>query len=316
MIETVEVENFQSHKSTTVEFSPGVNVIKGRSHSGKSSIMRAIRWVLLNQPRGSHFVSHFKGKKEETSVGIQFSDDQYAIRKRRGVSGGGYETSVGDFQAMRSDVPEEVQGITLMNEINIQTQGDPYFMLNKTAGQVAKELNQLVGLDIIDNTLGRLNRVENEAGAKLNVLEDSLEKERSELKDISFVGDLEVRVIEVENLWRLYNKKLARKSALSDMIEKVEELDADLKETNEWLTIKEPYDELAALVEKRVSLLASLNELKKICADMQRAEVARNTADSLTKKLNLKLLTIKKSKEYLESFCRYCGAHKSHWRRD
>jgi len=92
MIETVEVENFQSHKRTVLELSPGVNVIKGRSHSGKSSIVRAIRWVLLNQPRGTHFVSHFKKKKEETSVGIAFTGDKYAIRRRNGTATNEYET--------------------------------------------------------------------------------------------------------------------------------------------------------------------------------------------------------------------------------
>lgn len=312
MIDTAEIEFFQGHKHTIIEFSPGVNVIKGRSHAGKSSVMRAIRWNVLNQPRGAHFVSHFKGKKDVTSVGLEFIEDGYTIRKRRGTAVNGYETSAGDLAAMRSDVPEEVQDITKMNEINIQTQGDPYFMLTQTPGKVAKELNKLVGLDIIDTTLGRLNRLSNEAGAKLTVLEEALEKEQGELEDISFVGDLESRIIEIEDLWKLYNKKLARKVAMSDMIEKIQEFDADLKETNEWLTITKPYQKLKSLVEKYVSLLESSKAFKKLYADMQRAETSLSHADSLLLQLNNKRSEL--LKKHNKEFCKYCGAHQSHWR--
>jgi len=316
MIETVEVENFQSHKHTTINLSPGVNVFKGRSHSGKSSIVRAIRWNLLNKPRGSHFMSHFSGSKEVTSVGLQFMGDEYTIRERRGVALNGYDSSVGTFAAMRSDVPEEIQDITKMNEINIQTQGDPYFMLNKTAGQVAKELNQLVGLDIIDNTLGRLNRVENEAGAKLNVLEDQLDKDEEELTGLDFVDDLDSRVSKIEKLWERYNKVLAQKVSLSDAKDKIHDLGSDIKEITEWLTIEEPFKEIKTLVEKRVSLLVAYRKLEKMYADIKRAETSLSRSDRLVLQLNDKLLTIKKSKEYIQSFCRYCGAHKDHWRTD
>jgi len=316
MIETVEIENFQSHKTTVVEFSPGVNVIKGRSHSGKSSVMRAIRWNLLNQPRGVHFVSHFKEKKEETFSAIQFSDDEYTIRKRRGTSINGYESSAGDFEAMRSDVPEEIQSITRMNQINVQMQGDPYFMLGMTPGKVAKELNKLIGLDVIDHTISHLNKISNEATSKVNVLEDMVGKEELELEDLSFVNDLEVRVKEIETLWDQYNKVLARKAALSDMKEKIQEFDSDIKEIDEWLTIKEPYNELVALVEQHVSLSESYENLKQLRDSLQRAEKTWQNANRLGENASQRLSEIKKSKEYLTQFCRYCGAHQSHWRKD
>jgi len=195
-------------------------------------------------------------------------------------------------------------------------QGDPYFMLGLSSGKVAKELNKLVGLDIIDNTLGRLNRLSNEATSKVNVLEDMVSKEAEELEDLSFVNDLEVRVKEIETLWEQYNKMLARKAALSDMKEKIQELDSDIKEIDEWLTIKKPYDELKSLVEKHVSLLEDHDKLKKLRDDMQRAEKMWQNANRLGENASQRLSELKKSKEYLTSFCRYCGAHKSHWRRD
>jgi predicted DNA-binding protein len=232
------------------------------------------------------------------------------------VSVNKYESSAGDFAAMRSDVPEEIEAITQMNQINVQMQGDPYFMLGLSPGKVAKELNKLVGLDVIDNTLGRLNRLSNEAGTKMHVLEEMVDKEVEELDDLSFVNDLEVRVKEIETLWDQYNKTLAQKTALSDMAEKIQELNSDIWEIDKWLTIREPYNELAALVEKRVSLLKDYNKLIKLYADMQRAEEAWQNANRLGENASQRLSDIKKSKEYLTQFCKYCGAHKSNWRRD
>ena len=316
MIEAAEIQYYQSHESTMVEFSPGVNVIKGRSHAGKSSVIRAIRWAVLNQPRGVNFVSHFKGKKDQTSVALQFPEDKYVIRQRKGTTVNGYSSSAGDFEAMRSDVPEEIEAITQMNQINVQMQGDPYFMLNMTPGKVAKELNKLVGLDVIDEKLGKLNKLSNEAGTKMHVLEDMVDKELEELNDLSFVNDLEVRVKEIKTLWEQYNKLLARKAALSDMKDKLQEYDSDIKEIDKWLTIKEPYNALKLLEEKRSSLSRSLIQFKKLYVDMQDAEKAWQNANRLGENAYKRLTEIKKSKEYMTSFCRYCGAHKSNWRKD
>jgi DNA repair exonuclease SbcCD ATPase subunit len=277
--------------------------------------MRALRWAILNQPRGAHFVSHFKGKKDTTSVGIAFDDEGYVVRQRRGTALNGYDTPAGTLAAMRTDVPDEVKQITGLDVINIQTQGDPYFMLNSTPGQVAKELNRLVGLDIIDNTLGRLNRIENEAGGKAKITKEYLDSEEEELDGLSFVDDLETRIVEIETLWGEYNKLLAKKGALSDSIEKIKELDSDIKNTNEWLTIKDPYNELMELVGKRRSLLKDHTQLKKLLSDYREIEKSWQNADSLINQLIKRQDDIKNSKEYQQSFCKYCGAHKNHWRK-
>ena len=67
MIQSVHIQNFQSHKNSTLEFSPGVNIIVGTSDSGKTAIIRALRWVVWNRPSGDSLRSTWGGK---TSVEI------------------------------------------------------------------------------------------------------------------------------------------------------------------------------------------------------------------------------------------------------
>ena len=52
-IKKIIIDNFQSHEHTEIEFGPGLNVIVGPSDYGKSAVVRALRWVLYNEPRGA-----------------------------------------------------------------------------------------------------------------------------------------------------------------------------------------------------------------------------------------------------------------------
>ena len=45
-IKKIILQNFQSHKYSIVELDEQLNVIVGPSDSGKSAIIRALKWVL------------------------------------------------------------------------------------------------------------------------------------------------------------------------------------------------------------------------------------------------------------------------------
>ena len=67
MIKKIQIQNFQSHKETTLKLDPGVNIIVGTTDSGKTSILRALRWVIWNRPSGDDFRSWWGGN---TSVEV------------------------------------------------------------------------------------------------------------------------------------------------------------------------------------------------------------------------------------------------------
>ena len=65
MIKQLNIHNFQSHEDSSLNFTEGVNVIIGASDSGKSAIIRALKFVVYNSPSGSDMRSWWGG---ETSV--------------------------------------------------------------------------------------------------------------------------------------------------------------------------------------------------------------------------------------------------------
>ena len=103
------VENFQSHERTEITFSEGLNVFVGPSDSGKSAILRALRWVLYNQPRGSDFIRTGASRCRVTLI---LSDGTQIVRERSSsVNRYLIRDSEGReqiFEGFGSDVPREV----------------------------------------------------------------------------------------------------------------------------------------------------------------------------------------------------------------
>jgi DNA repair exonuclease SbcCD ATPase subunit len=199
MINTLEIENFQSHPHSILEFTPGVNVIRGTSHSGKSVIIRALRWALFNEPRGLNYKPFKKSSSTETSVGIDFSEGNYIIRKRSGTENI-YEVNGEKIEAMRSELPEEVSSITQMGPINLQIQEDNLFLFNESSGAVARRLNENVGLSIIDEKLSRANEIVNETRRSVAALNEEIATTELKLSGYAGLEKCEEGLIEIENL--------------------------------------------------------------------------------------------------------------------
>lgn len=168
-ITSVEIHNFQSHEDTKINFADGLNVIVGESNSGKTSILRAIRWCLDNDPSGNAFITT---GQTECSVKIGFSDGTFIERKRTKSSAGEYNvrdiitepdgtTSYYDtsFKGFGSNVPIQIDNIHQMPKINIGNdsihlnvinQLDAPFLISESPQNRAAIIGKLTGTDIID----------------------------------------------------------------------------------------------------------------------------------------------------------------------
>lgn len=314
MISSIEIENFQSHKTTILDFHEGVNIIKGRSHSGKSSVIRALKWALLNRPVGFHFKSHFSGKKELTSVAIEFDDGGW-VKRTKGTGVNQYEgEGIKDkLEAIRSDVPDEISQITRMDTINVLEQGDPYFMLQETPGKVAKMLNTIVGLDVIDETMTKINSIISTASAKVKYMENDIFKVESHLESLTYLDDVKPLVDEIAKLITKYESFQQAINSLRNKIKELESIETTIEELDGWLTIETPFMEIKEQM-KAFSLLQSDKQaLKNTIADITKAETSLTIANETLDLLNERKIALIKSTA--DEFCDKCGAHQSHWRK-
>lgn len=178
MLQSLTLRNFQAHRKLVLELDPGITMITGRTDIGKSAIIRALYWLVFNRPEGSKFISW---GQDRVLVGLKLDDKR--IRRVRTKTENLYLLEAHAFTAFGNEVPGEIQQALKLGEVNFQQQYDPPFWLQDTAGAVARQLNQVVDLGIIDRSLAHLAQAVRQARSNLEVTEQRLEEAKQRLQD-------------------------------------------------------------------------------------------------------------------------------------
>ena len=150
MFDRLSVKNFQAHSKTIVDLDPHVTTIVGRSDVGKSALLRALRWVCLNDPQGTEFIK--TGKK---LASVTLDVDGHRIKRIRGKANQ-YKLDDEVFVAFKTVPPENVSSVLRVTELNFQEQHDGPFWFSEAPAAVGKQLNAIVDLSVIDSTLAKL----------------------------------------------------------------------------------------------------------------------------------------------------------------
>ena len=296
MIEQAEIKYFQGHEGTTLELSSGVNIISGRTHSGKSSIVRALKVLFENRPVDiDGFRKDGMPDDESIFIGASFSEDKFVTREKgKGINK--YETSEhkDPFVAIRTDVPEEVRSVTKIGPENIQSQGDGYFLIDKTPGQVAKMLNKVIGLEVIDQTLSNIDRKVRDTKALLKAVKGEIKTNEAEIEQYNNVDDLVSHVSEIETmreiLSSLRSESYAIRSVLSDINSRrlsIQTLDSIINNSVRVAKIK---NDILSINE----LSINISRVKSHLGEIRKSTIKISEIDSLLENEE-EILTIKKT---------------------
>ena len=158
-IKIVKLENFQSHLNTVITIAPNGNlsVITGSSDSGKTALLRALKWVFFNTPSGDDFV---RAGATFARVTVEFASGDVVVRWRSTGSINRYIVNGETYEGFGGNVPLEasqVSGIMPVKigdlELNLnlaeQLQG-PFLGSAISGGARAKVLGKLAGTEEID----------------------------------------------------------------------------------------------------------------------------------------------------------------------
>jgi len=262
MLESIRLKNFQKHRAIEIEFDPLVTCIVGASGTGKSSILRAIRWVVLNKPSGDSFIRHGKkGTVGELVVdGIKIvrkkgkGDNSYALENNAEGSGNemggrsnlrqqkeGREKSEGvqpklgrsdvpgrrNFKAFGTEPPQAVTKILNIAEDSFARQLDAPYFFSLTPGQAAKDLNQVIDLEVIDRTLGKLAAGQRKARMELEVGRQRYLDAEAKGKELAWVRQMDADLRGVERAEQVYERTKERADALRETIGGAEKVRRD-----------------------------------------------------------------------------------------
>lgn len=194
MIERLQIRNFQPHTDRTIEFDPLVTVIVGLSDCGKSSIVRALRWVCINEPSGDAFLQD--GKKR---CGAALHVDGRVIRRIKASGENSYKFDAQRYEAIGKAVPEAVANFLNLSPVSWQGQHDAPFWLSSTAGQVGRELNAIVNLELIDRVLLETNRIVVRERQREELIGEKLKKAKAEVEELEWVDEAKLDFDDLED---------------------------------------------------------------------------------------------------------------------
>lgn len=265
MIKSIQISNFQSHKSTELQFDPGVNVIVGSSDSGKSAILRAMLWVIFNRPSGESFKSYWGG---DTIVDIELEDKTISREKGKEnlyiVSDNNLDETEIEFKAFGTGVPEEIESLLNISNINIQRQMDVPFLLSSTPGEVGRILNQAVRLDIIDKAQSNIRgTLKQEKNSLLNA-QSTIANKQEELEKYKWLPKAEGCIAKLETIAKQISQATTLTIDLSRVIDDINTINVSLEETNLILVYSDEIDNLIILnndIDIQTDLWNNINDI-------------------------------------------------------
>jgi len=203
-LKSLKLSNFQSHENTELIFDPGINAIIGSSDSGKSSILRSLRWAVYNRPSGNAFVSYWakdqKGKQKGITIVNVHKDNKYIQRFRDKNGKNGYDINGRQLEAIRTDVPEQIKDFFNLSEVNIQSQMDAPFLLSNTPGEVARFFNRIIKLDEIDQALSLIDSKKRSCNNDIKQLTSDEETQEKELLTFKWIDKTEPIIKKAEEI--------------------------------------------------------------------------------------------------------------------
>jgi DNA repair exonuclease SbcCD ATPase subunit len=258
-IKKIILENFQSHKYSVIEFDSRLNVIVGPSDSGKSAIIRGLKWVLYNEPQGDYFIR--EGEKE-CSVTLEFNDNT-VLKRYRSKSKNMYIITKDNgeeikYEGFGTGVPEEIIeeiGIKkiyldseLSNSINLGEQLEGAFLLSEKNSTRASAIGRLVGVNVIDDALREVLKDTRGLNSIKKSLEESFSKLSKEISTYDYLDELKLKVNKISDMKSKIEKQNVKLQKLTYIKNKLTEIHTDLINTSDVLNKLNKIDDLNSLI--------------------------------------------------------------------
>ncbi|MGM0471698.1 MAG: AAA family ATPase [Bacillota bacterium] len=294
MLKELRIKNFQSHQDTVLELDSGLNMIAGPSDSGKSAIIRALRWVLYNEPLGDDFI---RMGSRKCQVGILLENDYRIIRERSSSENryliidpdGHQEVYTGFGTKVPAEVSElhQMSKVALDNELesslNLDFQLSGPFLLDDSGSTKAKAIGQLTGVHIIDAAIKDVAR-------DLRRTKDQISQESTEIERIN------EKLMDYQELPQL-KEEIKRKEELVAQIKSVQnQLEEYRTWQNKWQKLKEEESELKAALAQ----LDSLDEVAKLSHQLEMKDACLSKLIELSSDWQQVNTTIEQLANYLQ----------------
>lgn len=170
--------------------------------------------MFLNRPAGTSII---RWGANRTTVSSNINGKK--ITRIRGKGKNLYRLQNETFKAFGNDVPEKIANVANITENNFQGQHSLPFWFGETSGEVARKLNSIVNLSLIDTSLSYLSSTLSKARHTTEICKDRLIEARKRKKELTFVVEMDREWDEVKKYSKLYNALDQKVVELEDSLE-------------------------------------------------------------------------------------------------
>ena len=301
MIKSLEINNFQSHERSRLEFNPGVNVIIGSSDNGKTACIRSLRWAIWNKPSGDAIRSWWGGDtwvRVETEKGyvIRSKDkmDKYILTTYQSNKKGVSHEEEHTFKAFGTGVPEEISRFFNFSEINLQLQLDSVFLLSKTSGEVAAHFNKIAKLDEIDTSTQNINGWIKRLGNDITYQKQQVKSLSDELTKYDYLEKVEIKLEVLESKTSESRDLKRKRDQLWDLMWEIKDVKSNIDAESEIIVHEKAVNNLLSLIktrreyqEKRKQLYNLAEDIREIKEEVKQQALILIFEDTINKLIDL-----------------------------
>jgi hypothetical protein len=251
-ITKITLENFQSHIKTNI--TPAENgqltTIVGPSDTGKTSILRALRWVFYNSPSGTDFI---RAGATYAKVIVEYASGDVVTRWRSTGGINRYIVNEAVYEGFGNSVPLEVKEVTGVNPVvigdielclNFAEQLDgPFLGKSVSAPARAKVLGKLAGTEEIDLAGKRLGTDLYRQGQDEKRLKAELEGLQEKIAGYDYLPAMKKKIKALETIITEIKEAKERQDKLVALNEDYSRTETGIQETmdtiNRWKGIRE-----------------------------------------------------------------------------
>jgi DNA repair ATPase RecN len=262
-LEKLILKNFQGHEDFSVALDPLCTTFVGPSDSGKSAILRAIRWLALNQPSGARFVRH-----GASLASVAAKVDGRWIERRRGNRENSYLLDGDAYSDLRS-FPAAIAELLQVEEVNFQGQHDAAFWLSDTSGQVSKYLNEVVNLSEIDSLMATAAEEVKSCKADVATCEARIAEHRTKRDELEWIVTFDEELSQLEGKEKEIADLEEQIADLSRHLDALERMDNRIAALD---GVVEAGDRVIDTATRGIQVAANLHSLEEILERIDRAD--------------------------------------------
>ena len=298
-IKKILLINFQRHKKLSLKLSDGLTSITAGNNKGKTSVIRALRWVCTNKPLGS-WMNRISGNEALTTTVKVYFEDGTIVKRVKGISKNYY--AVGDEEYhdfSRTGIPEKVKDLFGLNydfeekKLNLHFEDqdtNSLFLVNNTNTERATAINLLLDTDKIEEHIKflalkgkRLKSSINNSKELIAEYTEDRDKVKEKL-DASDFSSIEILC----GKYRKIRKKYETLTKLREKKRKLDEIESRLKNISKLKNAFKEVLEVNTSFEEKKHLLTVIKRIQ------EKYRIVQSNIDKCeqTRKYNKKLVAL------------------------